>query len=96
MLHVAGHNCPDVAAARRDWRDRQAKLDTGRLVLIDETWAKTNMMRTRGRRKRGSHLIDTSPHGHWKSFTFIAAYRQDGLVAPFVCDGAINGDLFLA
>jgi transposase len=41
-------------------------------------------------------LIDTSPHGHWKTSTFIAALREDGLVAPFVCDGAINGDLFLA
>ena len=47
-------------------------------------------------RQRGTRLIDTSPHGHWKTSTFIAALREDGLVAPAVFDGAINGDLFLA
>jgi transposase len=54
------------------------------------------MVRTRGRCARGERLIDTSPHGHWKTSTFIAGLREDGLVAPFVCDGAINGELFLA
>ena len=54
------------------------------------------MVRTRGRCQRGHRLIDTTPHGHWKTSTFIAALRTDGLAAPFVCDGAINGDLFIA
>jgi transposase len=65
-------------------------------VFIDETWLKTNMVRTRGRCARGERLIDTSPHGHWKTATFLAGLREDGLVAPFVCDGTINSDLFLA
>ena len=57
--------------------------------------AKTNMVRVRGRCERGTRLIDTTPHGHWKTSTFIAALRKDGLVAPAVFDGAINGELFL-
>jgi transposase len=57
---------------------------------------KTNMVRTHGRCQRGTRLIDTTPHGHWKTSTFIAALREDGLGAPFVCDGAIAGELFLA
>lgn len=65
------------------------------MVFIDETWAKTNMVRLRGRCERGARLIDTTPHGHWKTSTFIAALREDGLVAPAVFDGAINADLFL-
>ena len=36
------------------------------------------------------------PHGHWKTTTFVAALRADGLTAPMVVDGAINGDLFVA
>ena len=36
------------------------------------------------------------PHGHWNTSTFIAGLRQDGLVAPCVFNGAINGELFLA
>ena len=41
-------------------------------------------------------MVDPSPHGHWKTSTFIAGLREDGLIAPAVFDGAINGDLFLA
>ena len=36
------------------------------------------------------------PHGHWKTTTFVAALRHDGLTAPLVIDGAMNGALFLA
>jgi transposase len=36
------------------------------------------------------------PHGHWKTTTFVAALRHDGLSAPCVFDGAINGARFLA
>jgi transposase len=54
------------------------------------------MVRPRGRSERGTRLVDTTPHGHWKTSTFIAGLRQDGLIAPAVFDGAINGELFFA
>ena len=65
-------------------------------MFIDETWVKTNMARLRGRAPRGRRLLAAVPHGHWKTSTFIAGLRDDGLVAPAVFDGAINGELFLA
>ncbi|MCL2005369.1 MAG: transposase [Planctomycetaceae bacterium] len=40
--------------------------------------------------------MDYVPHGHWKTTTFIASLRCDGLRAPMVVDGAINSELFLA
>jgi transposase len=36
------------------------------------------------------------PHGHWKTITFVAGLRRDGIVAPFVIDEAMNGPTFLA
>lgn len=36
------------------------------------------------------------PYGHWKTTTFIAALRTDGLVAPCVLDGPINHEAFEA
>ena len=54
------------------------------------------MPRLWGRSKRGAQLIDKTPRGHWKTSTFIAALRHDRLIAPFVIDGAVNGELFLA
>jgi transposase len=95
-LHAAEQNRPDVAKARSEWRDNQPTLNPGKLIFLDETWTKTNMVRLYGRSKRGTRLIDARPHGHWKTSTLIAALRADGLVAPAVFDGAINGDLFLA
>jgi transposase len=54
------------------------------------------MTRRYGRAKRGHRLVAAVPHGHWKTTTFVGALRCDGLTAPMVIDGAINGDLFLA
>ena len=36
------------------------------------------------------------PHGHWKTTTFTAGLRYDGIAAPMVLDGPMNGDAFLA
>lgn len=36
------------------------------------------------------------PHGHWKTTTFTGALRLTGMTAPFVYDGAMNGNVFLA
>jgi transposase len=85
-----------VAAGRAAWRERQPHLDQTQLVFIDETWATTNMARRYGRSPRGQRLVASVPHGHWKTSTFLAALRHDGLTAPCVIDGAINGATFRA
>jgi transposase len=46
--------------------------------------------------ERGKRVIDYVPHGHWKTTTFLAALRHDGMTAPMTLDGAINGEYFLA
>ena len=85
-----------MAEKRAAWRDGQATLDATKLIFVDETWVKTNMVRLRGRALQGQRLVDKTAHGHWKTSTFIAALRHDGVIAPGVFDGAVNGDLFLA
>jgi hypothetical protein len=66
------------------------------LVFIDETWVKTNMTRTHGRCPRGQRLIAKVPYGHWKTLTFVAALRCDGIVAPCVLRQPVNAISFLA
>lgn len=66
------------------------------LVFIDETWASTNMAPTYGRGPRGQRVEGIVPHGHWKTTTFLAALRIDGITAPCVFDRAISGASFLA
>ena len=42
----------------------QLGLDPDKIVFIDETWAKTNMTRIRGRAKEGQRVVAKVPHGH--------------------------------
>jgi len=49
------------------------------------------MIRLRGRSRKGQRLVDKAPHGHWKTSTLVAGLRSDGVVAPVVFDGPING-----
>ena len=85
---------PDVARKRLRWKAHQGAVDPQRLVFIDETWAKTNMTPLRGWAAKGKRLIGKAPFGHWNTMTFIAALRHDGITAPWVIDGPINGEIF--
>jgi transposase len=95
-VHAAEQERPDVAAGRTRWRAEQAALAPQRLVFIDETGATTSMARLYGRAKRGQRVIGRVPWGHWKTVTFVAALRHDGLTAPFVIDRPMNGTIFVA
>ena len=93
---AAEQDRPDVTQARAEWRRNQPTLSPAKLVFIDETWASTNMTRRYGRCARGERLVAPVPYGHWKVTTFVAGLRHDGLTAPLVIDGPINGDWFLS
>ena len=95
-LHAAEQERPDVACARRRWMREQGMFDPARLVFIDETSTSTNMVRLRGRCRRGERLISRVPQGHWKTITFVAGLRHDKMVAPFVVDGPMTRATFLA
>lgn len=86
----------DVLRRRRLWFESQLDLDPERLIFVDETAASTKMARLRGRAKRGDRCRASIPHGHWKTTTFTAGLRLDGLAAPMLLDGPMNGPAFLA
>ena len=97
--HASEQERADVQAARAVWRKRQAGLvahpeKIGNIVFIDETGINTKMARLRGRCRRGRRMVASIPHGHWKTMTFIAGLRFDGLSAPWVIEGAMDGDAF--
>ena len=54
------------------------------------------MARLYGRAPRGERCRAPVPHGHWKTTTFTAGLRYDGLAAPMVLDGPLNGEAFRA
>lgn len=54
------------------------------------------MARLRGRSPRGERCRASAPHGHWKTTTLVAGLRLDGLTAPMVDVGAMDGEMFTA
>ena len=61
---------------------------------MDETFGNTTRTRLYGWGPTDQRVLDFVPHGHWKTTTFVAAFRLGGLFAPMVVDGALNGELF--
>ena len=54
------------------------------------------MARLRGRAPKGQRCVASVPHGHWMTTTFVVGLRIDGLSAPMLLEGPMDGDAFLA
>ena len=70
-------------------------MDLNRLVFLDETGAKTNMTRLRGRAPGGQRLVDSAPAGHWATTTLLSSVRLDGSTAAMAIEGATDAAVFL-
>lgn len=93
---AAEQNRPDVAEKRAQWHEQLAVNPAARLVFVDESGANTRMTRRGGRAAQGQRLVAHLPHGHYESSTLIAAVRLSGPCAPWLFDGAMDGEMFLA
>ena len=71
---------------RELWHEQLKDVDFKRLVFIDESGAKTDMTRTRGRAAAGQRVVEKLPHGHWKTTTMISAIRSSGPCAAATID----------
>jgi transposase len=71
-------------------------MDATCLVFLDETGTTTAMTRLYGWGPKGERLVDAVPAGHWKTTTFVAGLRHDGVIAPCVFDGPMTGEVFRA
>ena len=94
--HALEQEREDILKRRQDWFDDQPDLDPRRLVFIDETSLSTKMARLRSRALRGERCRAGVPHGHWKTTTFTVGLRLTGMIAPFVHEGTMNGEIFQA
>jgi transposase len=53
------------------------------------------MVRLMGRGPQGERVIGSVPGGHWETLTLVAGLTQRGIVAPFTCEGAMDGLTFV-
>lgn len=80
--------------ARARWAKAKTRVAHRRLLFIDESGAKTNMTRLYGRGSRGERVYDGVPNGRWETTTMIAAVGRNGPQAPWVIEGAMDGEAF--
>ena len=52
------------------------------------------MTPTRGRAPKGQRCVGHAPCGHWRTTTLVCALSKQGLLAPLVLNGPINGEAF--
>ncbi len=64
-------------------------------MFLDESGAKTNMTRLRGRAPRGRRLHAAAPCGRWQSTTMISSIRLDGTTACMHLAGAADTAAFV-
>ena len=81
---------------RIHWHERLAAVPSARLVFVDESGANTKMTRLYGRSPVGERLVTHIPHGHYQTSTLIAAVRLRGPCAPWLFEGAMDGEMFVA
>ena len=79
---------------RLAFRGTVQDLDVGRLKFVDESGVNLAMTRRFGRATPGQRVVDSVPDNYGANETLLAALGLDGLDAPWVVDGASNGDIF--
>ncbi len=65
-------------------------------MFVDESGANTKMTRLRGRALGGERLRARVPHGRYQTSTLVAGIRLDGACAPWLFEGPMDGEMFLA
>lgn len=83
-----------MRALRGHFKKKVAAVDSGCLIVVDESGINTSMTRTRGRASPGQRVPGAVPQGHWKTLTMIGALRLDGMAAAVTVDAATDGDVF--
>jgi len=84
------------AEKRARWHEPLAAEPVSKLVFVDESGAPTQMTRGRGpgarRTTTGAHV----PLGDYQTSTLISGIRLSGPCAPWLFQGPLNGEMFLA
>lgn len=79
---------------RTAFRETAHDLDVHRLKFVDESGVNLAMTRRYGRATPGQRVVDSVPDNYGANQPMLAALSLNGLDAPWVVDGAINGALF--
>lgn len=85
---------PEVKKAREIYREQAVGWIAKNLKFLDETGTLLNMTRLYGRAEPGQRVVETVPSDYGSNYTLIATLGLQGVQAPWLIEGALNGELF--
>ena len=93
-LHAAERDPERVQTWRTACRATLQALDVRRLLFVDASGVNLAMTRRCGQATPGQRVVESVPDNYGSHQTRLAALSLDGLDAPWVVDGAVNGAIF--
>jgi transposase len=86
---------PDVIERRNAFQETQKMWNKARLICVDESGVNLSMTRSVAWSPVGQRAICVAPGGRWTNYSVIAGIGVDGLRAPMIISGAIDGTVTL-
>jgi transposase len=93
-LHASQRDTPRVRQARQAYRAEMVEWVAKHLKFIDESSLHTSFTRLYGRAEGGQRVEEAVPYQPDESWTMVATLGEQGLTAPWVLEGAMNGAAF--
>lgn len=67
---------------------------TQHLKWLDETGSQLNLTRDYGRALPGERILERVPSAYGSNYTLVGVLGVNGIEAPWLLEGALNGDTF--
>ncbi len=83
-----------MTGLRRDFRERAAGWAAARLKFLDESGLYLGMTPTYGWAPAGQRVVDSVPTNYGTAWTTVACIGLDGVQAPWLLEGAMDGPAF--
>lgn len=96
-LHDSQRDTPRVRRLRRRFRQRIREewgSQLGHLKFIDESGVNLGFTRRFGRARPGQRVVEGTPGDTGRHYTLIAALSAQGIQAPWLLEGAMDGAAF--
>ena len=84
----------DVQEERKDWEETQHTFNPNDLIFIDESSVNCGMTRLYGRAPSNERINDYVPDVRFERESVIAGLSINGIHAPLMFPGTLNGNVF--
>jgi transposase len=95
-LHADERDSPRVEHARSSYLAKVLDWVLERFLFIDEAGVNLTLTRRSGRASPGVRVHEGVPQNYGENISMLAALGAEGLRAPMIIDGAVDGEVFSA